>query len=102
MTDIEMPSKMTEFKAKSFGFANRMYESASKIVEYENTFMNRSKSGQYFQNSARIPNWMKDQDQQAFEVYRENFITAVLRQESGAAISPTEFDKENKKYFPLP
>ena len=102
MTDIEMPSKMTEFKAKSFGFANRMYESASKIVEYENTFMNRSKSGQYFQNSSRVPNWMKDQDQQAFEVYRENFITAVLRQESGAAISPTEFEKENKKYFPLP
>ena len=102
MTDIQMPSKMTEFKAKSFGFANRMYESASKITEYEKIFMNRSKSGQYIQDSSRTPNWMKDKEQQAFEVYRENFITAVLRQESGAAISPTEFEKENKKYFPQP
>lgn len=102
MTDIELPSKMSEFKSKSFGFANRMYDSAKKIVQYEDIFMKRSKSGQYFQNQSRTPNWLKDQDQQAFEVYRENFITAVLRQESGAAINKSEFEKENKKYFPLP
>ena len=31
-----------------------------------------------------------------------NFITAVLRKESGAAISDTEFANEDLKYFPQP
>jgi hypothetical protein len=31
---------------------------------------------------------------------RRNFISAVLRKESGAAISPQEYTSEEKKYFP--
>jgi hypothetical protein len=31
---------------------------------------------------------------------KSNFITAVLRKESGAVISDSEFDREDKKYFP--
>jgi len=33
---------------------------------------------------------------------RINFITAVLRKESGASISPTEFATAEKNYFPAP
>jgi hypothetical protein len=40
--------------------------------------------------------------QQQVDAARKNFITAVLRKESGAAISPTEFATEAKKYFPQP
>ena len=33
---------------------------------------------------------------------KTNFVTAVLRKESGAAISSEEFTNEDKKYFPQP
>ena len=39
-------------------------------------------------------------DQQQVNQAKSNFITAVLRKESGAVISDSEFDREDKKYFP--
>ena len=41
-------------------------------------------------------------EQQQVDAARKNFVTAVLRKESGAAISPTEFATEAQKYFPQP
>jgi hypothetical protein len=38
--------------------------------------------------------------QQQVNQAKENFITAVLRQESGATIRDDEFAREDKKYFP--
>jgi len=38
--------------------------------------------------------------QQQVNQAKSNFITAVLRKESGAAIGKDEFDTEDKKYFP--
>lgn len=40
--------------------------------------------------------------QQQYQQAKINFITAVLRKESGASIAPSEFDTEDKKYFPQP
>jgi len=39
-------------------------------------------------------------EQQQVDAARKNFVTAVLRKESGAAISPSEFYTESQKYFP--
>lgn len=47
-----------------------------------------------------LTNWTASQGQQATDQARRNFITAVLRKESGAAISPSEFANEERKYFP--
>jgi len=44
---------------------------------------------------------MSSQGQQ-YLAAKKNFITAVLRKESGAAISATEFETEDIKYFPQP
>lgn len=38
--------------------------------------------------------------QQQYQQAKENFITAVLRKESGASIAPSEFAREERKYFP--
>ena len=38
--------------------------------------------------------------QNNYEQAKENFITAVLRKESGASINPDEFAREDRKYFP--
>lgn len=40
--------------------------------------------------------------QQMFDQAKRNFITAVLRKESGAAIGASEFENEEKKYFAQP
>jgi len=39
-------------------------------------------------------------EQQQVDQARRNFISAVLRKESGAAIAPSEYANEEKKYFP--
>ena len=39
-------------------------------------------------------------DQQLNSQARKNFVSAVLRKESGAAISPQEYATEERKYFP--
>lgn len=41
-----------------------------------------------------------NENQQSYAQAKENFITAVLRKESGASISPDEFAREERKYFP--
>jgi hypothetical protein len=45
-------------------------------------------------------NFTASADQQKTDQARRNFVTAILRKESGAAISPSEFANEEKKYFP--
>jgi hypothetical protein len=43
-----------------------------------------------------------NEDQQKTEQARRDFINAVLRKESGAVISPQEFQNANRQYFPQP
>ena len=40
------------------------------------------------------------EQQQMYQQAKKNFITAVLRKESGATIQPSEFKTEEEKYFP--
>ena len=49
-----------------------------------------------------LPTWLggNSDEQQQVKQAKTNFITAVLRKESGAVISDSEFDTEDKKYFP--
>jgi hypothetical protein len=47
-------------------------------------------------------NAMQSDDFQVATRAKEDFISAVLRKESGAAISEGEFAREDRKYFPQP
>ena len=49
-----------------------------------------------------MTNWTQSKDQQLAEQAQRNFITAVLRKESGASISPGEFSTAAQIYFPQP
>jgi hypothetical protein len=51
-----------------------------------------------------LPNFMggPNEQQQATLQARKNFATAILRKESGASISPTEFADVERIYFPAP
>lgn len=39
---------------------------------------------------------------QQYDQARRNFVNAILRRESGAAIAESEFENANKQYFPQP
>jgi len=58
-------------------------------------------SGSVFNALPQIVGGLSPEQQQVAQA-RINFITAVLRKESGAAISPSEFITAEKNYFPKP
>lgn len=47
-------------------------------------------------------NFTQSAAQQRVDQAQRNFVNATLRQESGAAISPSEWDNAKKQYFPQP
>lgn len=55
-----------------------------------------------FEVQKRLPNSQKSPAIQSYEQAAQNFINAVLRRESGAAIAPSEFDNARKQYLPSP
>ena len=46
------------------------------------------------------PEFLKSDKGRAYLAAKEEYITAVLRRESGAAIGDPEFERYNKIYFP--
>lgn len=99
----------TEFQGKSAAFGLRATE-ADKILselKYSPAAIN---------SKASVASWplvggalgaatnrfgLTESDQKAEQSQRD-FINAVLRQESGAAIADSEFDNARKQYFPQP
>lgn len=76
---------------------------AEKIFsETESKVANTSTVRGYFQRWDYLPNALKDDAFRQQEQAERNFITAVLRKESGAAISDSEFSNAQKQYFPTP
>lgn len=93
-----LPGKPSEAQAKDAGFAGRMVESHNQITSLESVGTDRRQAA-----AGAVPyigNQLSSPDKQRFEQAKRNFVTAVLRKESGAAISTGEFETEEKKYFP--
>ena len=96
--------KMTEVQAKATSFANRM-ESAeanlAKGLEKEASGI----AGAAQQVAGGVPvvgSAMQSSQYQKFAQAKSQFITAMLRQESGAAINKDEFNRYDKEFFPQP
>lgn len=101
----------TEFQGKSAAFGARA-EQADKLISelegkyrpaainaknaVENTWLVGGALGAITNQLA-----LRESDQRAEQAQRD-FINAVLRQESGAAIGVSEFDNARKQYFPQP
>ena len=98
------PLKFSEVQAKTGGFATRVEAANSILTELEDTigFDAASISEAIKGGVPVLGNILSSEDRQVYNQAKGDFITAVLRLESGAAISPTEFEKEDKKYFPQP
>jgi hypothetical protein len=101
---------MTEFQGKSAVFGDRAAE-ADRIIsglqgKYSPAAINSKVSVEGVplvggMLGAATNYALSAEDQQAEQAQRD-FINAVLRQESGAAIGASEFDNARKQYFPQP
>lgn len=70
--------------------AHNQIEKLSKVVDL---------SGPKVAVQGKSPNFLKSAPVQQFEQAKRNFINSILRRESGAVISPSEFENGEKQYF---
>jgi len=92
--------KKTEAQAKASSFAARMQQAEGDLSKLQNEGL----SGVQAVTSS-IPvvgNYLQSTDHQKFETAKSAFITAMLRQESGAAVNKSEFTRYEKELFPQP
>lgn len=85
----------TAGQAQVQGYADRLAQSNVTLTELGGDF-----TGKFSSIGAYLPNALKSSDRQVYEQAQRNFVTAILRRESGAAISDSEFDNAKKQYFP--
>lgn len=105
---LQSNKPMTEFQGKSAGFADRALE-ADRILadlKYSPAAINAKSSVESTPLIGGLlgaaTNVALSADDQRAEQAQRNFVNAVLRQESGAAIGASEFDNARKQYFPQP
>lgn len=100
---------LNDSQAKAYLFGSRMQEAdkilgdlSAKGVDMPSITKSALESlplvGAGLGNLANIA--VASPDQQSVEQAQRDFVNAVLRRESGAAISPSEFDSAKKQYFP--
>jgi hypothetical protein len=94
--------KMNEAQSKDAGYANRLFRAEQilrdpKVVEAAQSL---GQSG--LDKLPIVGNYLTSPDFQRFDQAKRDFVNAVLRRESGAAISSSEFENAYKQYFPQP
>jgi hypothetical protein len=94
---------LTEQQANALGFGIRARDAHSILSNLERSGVDSS--GINYAVSDKLPfggGYALSKDQQLYKQAQTDFVTAVLRKESGAAIHASEFDTEARKYFPQP
>jgi hypothetical protein len=91
------PATFTQSQYAAQGFADRVAEANTIISQIGDQF-----TGTFSSVGRWLPNRLKSAERQQFEQAQRNFINAVLRRESGAAIAASEFDSAALQYFPQP
>ena len=100
----------TEGQGKALLFGSRMKGADAKITQLEKS---GTMSGSRIQQGAEAVPWvggalgmaansLASQSQQEYTQAKRDFVTAVLRRESGATIQPSEFSTADLMYFPQP
>jgi hypothetical protein len=97
-TKAEKPATQAQFTAA--GFANRVVQSKD-LIDANTQDLTKLGTKNYLVEK-NLPNFLQSPLVQKELQAERNFVNAVLRRESGAAISPTEFDSAAKQYFPQP
>lgn len=101
-------AKLSEGEAKNRAYLNRMVPSHKIITDLEG--INEGAGGfiggvaasnPYVRDTAAF-NLAASKDRQKILQAQRDFTNAILRRESGAVISSSEFDNAQRQYFPMP
>ena len=97
---------LTEFQGKAFAYGTRALDADKLLTQIGTNYSQLATNGAGLVDGipgiASLANaGLSENDQQVMQAKR-NFVNAVLRQESGATISPSEFKNAEKQYFPQP
>lgn len=93
-------SKATADQYNAATYAERMAQAENVFGQTADTIKGSSFMSQAAGLSSSVPGALKNSTYQQQEQAERNFVTALLRKESGAAISDTEFSGARKQYFP--
>ena len=94
--------KKKEQDPKEARFKARKQASHELLTTFEN------KKNPYYENTKKfirdqkVPYLFKSDEYKQIEQAQRDFVNAVLREESGAAIAESEFENAIKQYFPQP
>lgn len=94
--------KMTENQSKDAGYAERMFQAEQVLSDPAVVSAAQSRVQRGYAGTPYIGNSLVSPEYQKYDQAQRNFINAILRRESGAAISQSEFDNANLQYFPQP
>lgn len=97
-TVVTKPPTADQFNAA--GYATRMQNAANTITLLTDNFA--KKGFQWQIKDAWGPNVLKSTEYQVMEQAERNFLSGILRRESGAAITESELSEYAKQYFPQP
>lgn len=92
---------LPESKYKAAGFADRLEQAEPVLKSVEKAISKMSPVSFELQEFADRPALQTSEFQDYMQASR-SLINAVLRRESGAVISPSEFDNAKKQYLPYP
>ena len=100
-----MSGKLTETQAKDTRFANRMEKAEGVMSTFEEQGLSgwgKTMEAGGLPVLSALGNFAQTKEYQQYKTARDNFITALLRDESGAAIGTTEFARMERELFPQP
>lgn len=89
----------TEGQTNAALYGKRMESAEAQFEALEREGFDRTGMGPAFQDAV-VPEFAMGERSKMQTQAERNFLTAVLRRESGASISPGEFDTGSKIYFP--
>lgn len=93
--------KMTEGQSKDVGYLNRMSSALPAIDKHESALLSFGEGA-----AGVLPlgagNYLKSSDYQVAEQAGNNFLTALLRKESGATVPPAEQKSYGAIFLPQP
>jgi hypothetical protein len=93
-----MSGTQTEGQANAKIFGDRAEQANSQLDELSKEV---DLSSLKVSAQGKAPNFLKSPQVQMFEQAKRNMINAFLRRESGAVISPAEFENGDQQYFPV-
>lgn len=98
---VDLGGRLTGDHFKAATFATRMVQAEEILEGLERAGYDRSSMKESLRS--KLPNFLQPEKGDKLlqqEQAERNFVNAVLRRESGAAISASEFESAQKQYFP--